>query len=58
MFGVPEDNIYTAGDNFNDMDMLSRFHGRAMFNSEPEVLAVAEKSVKSIAEIIEEILSI
>ncbi len=58
MFGVPEDNIYTAGDNFNDMDMLSRFHGRAMFNSEPEVLAVAEKSVKNIAEIIEEILSI
>ncbi len=58
MLGIPENNIYTAGDNFNDMDMLSRFHGRAMFDSAPEVLAAAEKSVKSISEIIEEILSI
>ena len=58
MFGIDEDNIYTAGDNFNDMDMLSRFHGRAMKNAEPEVLAVAEKSVGSIAEIIEEMLSV
>ena len=58
MLGVPEDNIYTAGDNFNDIDMLSRFHGRAMKNSEPEVLAAAEKSVGSIAEIIEEIMAL
>jgi len=57
MLGVPEENIYTAGDNFNDIDMLSRFHGRAMANAEPEVLAAAEKSIKSIAEIVEEILS-
>ena len=57
MLGVPEDNIYTAGDNYNDMDMLSRFHGRAIYYSEPEVLAVAEKSVTTIAEIIEEILA-
>ena len=58
MLGVEYDNIYTAGDNFNDMDMLSQFHGRAMCNAEPEVLAAAEKSVKSISEIIEEILSL
>lgn len=58
MLGVPEENIYTAGDNYNDIDMLSRFHGRAMANSEPEVFAAAEKTVKSISEIIEEILSL
>ena len=58
ILGVKENNIYTAGDNFNDIDMLERFHGRAMYNAEPEVLRAAEKSVRSISEIIEEILSI
>ena len=56
ILGVPDDKIYTVGDNFNDMDMLRRFHGRAIWNSEPEVLEAAEKSVKTIAEIIEEIM--
>ncbi len=56
MLGVAEENIYTAGDNLNDIDMISRFHGRAMANSEKEVLEAAEKSVESVGEIIEEIL--
>ena len=51
--GCAEENILTAGDNLNDIDMLSRFNGYAVSGSMPEAVNAAGKTAESIAEIIE-----
>ena len=57
--GVPEDNVYAAGDNINDMAMITRFHGCAMPNARDAVKAAAELTYEGrIVEIIEYILSL
>ena len=54
--GGPEDNIYCAGDEMNDMAMISRFHGCAVENARSEIKAAAEGVYADIAEIIDMIL--
>lgn len=57
LMGVPEDNVYTAGDNVNDLAMLTRFHGCAMPNAWDVVKAAAERTCEGrIAEIVDLIL--
>ena len=55
--GVPEENIYCAGDNMNDMAMVARFHGCAVKNAVPELKAAAEGVYDNIAAVIEHILA-
>ena len=54
--GVPEDNVYCAGDEMNDIAMISRFHGCAVANARKEIREAAEGVYEDIAEIIEMIL--
>lgn len=58
MLGIERDKIYTAGDNYNDMQMLSAFHGCAMANGPSEVWGSAERKITHISEIIDHILSL
>jgi len=58
MYGIEKDKIYTAGDNYNDMMMLSAYHGCAMANGPQAVWASAERKIKYISEIIDHILSL
>lgn len=57
MYGVERDKIYTAGDNYNDIQMLKAYHGCAMANGPSEVWASAERKITHISEIIDHILS-
>ena len=55
--GVPEDHVYCAGDNVNDIPMVARFHGCAVENAAPELKAAAEAVYPDIAAVIEHIMS-
>ena len=52
-YGVEWKDIITVGDNFNDIDMLKEFHSYAMENGVDEVKAIAERSTKSVTELID-----
>ena len=49
-FGVPDAQVYTAGDGRNDMEMLSRYHGFAMVHAEACVRLAAKQTVHSVGE--------
>lgn len=55
-FGVPQDALFVAGDNLNDLEMLREFHSFAVASGREEVKAAAEHTVSDIAEIIEKLL--
>ena len=50
--GVAKNNIWTVGDNYNDVDMVKAFHGCAMLGSPDEVINAAEFVCKSVADAI------
>lgn len=54
--GVPEANVYCAGDNMNDMAMVARFHGCAVKNAVPALKEAAEGVYDDVAAIIEHIM--
>ena len=54
--GVPHENVWCAGDNMNDMAMITRFHGCAVSNARAEVKAAAEATYDGIYAIIDHIL--
>lgn len=56
MIGVNEDNIYTVGDNMNDMAMITRFHGCAVANARDEVKQAAEAVYDGVWAVIEYVL--
>lgn len=51
--GVSACDIWTAGDNYNDLAMLEPYHGCAMKNGVDAVKAVAEYVCQDIAEVVE-----
>jgi len=55
--GVCADNIYCAGDEMNDMAMITRFHGCAVANARKEIKEAAEGVYEDIAQIIDMILA-
>ena len=55
--GVPEDNVYCAGDQMNDYAMIARFHGLAVENATPALKDAAEAVFPDIAAMIGFILS-
>lgn len=57
MYGIERDRIYTAGDNFNDIQMLEAFHGNALANGPEPVHGHAERVVRNISEVIDHIMS-
>ncbi|MBR6676068.1 MAG: HAD hydrolase family protein [Clostridia bacterium] len=58
MYGIEKDKIYTAGDNYNDIQMLKAYHGCAMANGPRAVWDSAERKITYISEIIDHILSL
>ena len=54
-FAIDHDRIFTAGDNDNDVSMLSRYHGFAMTVSSPEARAAAARHADDIADVIAQI---
>ena len=58
MFKIEKDNIYTAGDNYNDIMMLQEYHGYAMVNGPSDVWQHAEGTASNICEVIDRIMSL
>lgn len=56
LMGVPHDKIWTAGDNYNDLAMLTRFRGCAMANGVQAVKEVSKGVYPDIASIVAEML--
>lgn len=56
--GVPHENVWCAGDNMNDMAMITRFHGCAVSNARAEVKAAAEATYDGIFAIIDHIMQV
>ena len=54
--GVDIDNVYAAGDNFNDIVMVEAFHGCAVENAVQELKDVAEYIVEDVGKIVSMIL--
>jgi len=54
--GVPYDNIYSAGDNYNDLPMVKDFHGCAVRGAVEALKAEAEFVLDDIGSLIEIIL--
>ncbi len=56
LMGVDTDHIYTAGDNYNDIPMVSAFHGCAVTGAVDELKNVAEFVLDDVGSLIEIIL--
>ncbi len=54
-FAIDHSRIFTAGDNDNDIPMLSRYHGFAMTVSSPNARAAATHQAVDIADVIAQI---
>ncbi len=54
--GIADEYIWTAGDNFNDMTMLKKYHGCAMSSGVEELTVVAEYVCDSVADVIRIVL--
>lgn len=57
IMGVDADNIYSAGDNYNDIVMVKAFHGCAVDNAVQDLKDVAEYIVEDVGDIVNMILS-
>ena len=49
---IPVENVWVAGDNYNDLAMLKAFHSCAMSNGVAEAKAVAEYTCNTVGEVI------
>ena len=54
--GKNEEDIYTIGDGYSDIEMIKRFDGYAMENAVNEVKKYAIKEYPSVSNLIEDIL--
>ena len=53
---LPCEQIWTIGDNYNDMTMLKKYHGCAMLNGVKEILSVAEYACEDVSDVVKIIL--
>jgi hydroxymethylpyrimidine pyrophosphatase-like HAD family hydrolase len=53
LMDIPQDGIWTAGDNYNDIAMLTPYHGCAMENGVQAAKDAAEYVCRDIADVIE-----
>ncbi|MDD2435300.1 MAG: HAD-IIB family hydrolase [Bacilli bacterium] len=52
LFDLNEDNIYTIGDNINDLEMINEYHGYVVENGIDEIKVIAKGVVKSFKDLI------
>ena len=53
---ILNENVYTIGDGYSDIEMIKNFNGYAMTNSVEELKIVAKKEYESVSELINEII--
>lgn len=53
---ITEENIFTIGDSYNDIEMISSFNGYCVKNAENEIKKISKKEYISVSELIEELL--
>ena len=51
-----QQNVYTIGDGYSDIEMIKDFNGCAMVNSVDEIKQVAIKEYESVSHLIDEII--
>lgn len=51
------DDIYTIGDNYNDLEMIRMFHGYSLPTSLPEIKKISEAQVRDVASCLKELLA-
>ncbi|NLO83641.1 MAG: HAD hydrolase family protein [Clostridiales bacterium] len=56
-FGLSEEAAAVVGDDLNDLDMIIALNGWAMSSSRPEVLAKANHTCKSIADLVNQLMT-
>ena len=56
LFGIAEENIWTSGDNYNDIDMLKKYHGCAMSGGVDAAKETAEYTVDTVADVMKMIM--
>ncbi len=52
--GATKNDVITVGDNINDADMIREFYSYAMENGVDEIKSLADKTTKSVTELIEQ----
>lgn len=55
-YGIKEENVYTIGDDYNDIPMIEEFYGAAMENGAGAVKSAAEVVVTSVHEFIDRLI--
>ena len=58
MMGVDEEKVWTAGDNYNDIDMLLKYHGCAMESGVDAAKKAAGCTCNAVADVIKMILNV
>lgn len=53
---ITEENIFTIGDSYNDIEMISSFNGYCVKNAENEIKKISKKEYISVSELIKELL--
>ena len=52
---ISKSSIYTIGDNYNDVEMIKRFKGYAIFSAKQDVKNIANGEYNSVADLAEDI---
>lgn len=55
-FNILKKNVYTIGDGYSDIEMIKDFNGYAMINSVEELKKVAINTLKSVSDLINNII--
>lgn len=53
---ILQENVYTIGDGYSDIEMIKDFNGYSMVNSVDELKQVAIKEYESVSNLIDEII--
>ena len=53
LLDVPNDDIYTIGDNINDISMNQLYNGYAMEHSHSELIKISKGTIKSVSDLID-----
>ncbi|MBR6917263.1 MAG: HAD-IIB family hydrolase [Clostridia bacterium] len=56
-FGVLEEDVFTAGDNDNDLAMIKRFHGYSLPHGSEACRAAAEKICENVGEMLVDVMT-
>lgn len=53
---IEKENIYTIGDNYNDIEMINKYNGYIMKSAKKEIKEMCKNEIESISKLIEKII--